>query len=243
MICPFTVLATVPAAPEADTLWQFILKGGFMMVPIGICSLVGLTVIAERFWSLRRPVVSPTPLALALKSFSTAGGDDPDTLGAKCRANDSPLARVISAGLRRWGAERQTVRECIQETGEREIMGLRRNLRALSVIAAVAPLMGLLGTIFGMINAFQTVAMRPDALGKTEQLAGGIYEAMITTAGGLVVAIPAVIFYHWLAARVQRRGLEIDEYATEFMATYGSRGKETREAAVTPSLSAASALR
>ena len=93
-------------------------------------------------------------------------------------------------------------------------------MRALSIIAAITPLLGLLGTIFGMIRAFQTVAMSGEALGKAELLAEGIYEAMVTTAAGLLVAIPAMICYHWLSARIERLASELDRAAVDFVATY-----------------------
>gem|GEM_PF-6921181 len=110
----------------------------------------------------------------------------------------------------------------IQEEGEREVIKLRRFLRSLSVIAAIAPLMGLLGTIFGMIKAFQTVATSGEALGKAEMLATGIYEAMITTAAGLLVAIPALIAYHWISSKIEHHVTEIDRVTCDFVEEYAT---------------------
>jgi biopolymer transport protein ExbB len=217
------------AVAETSTLWDFVLKGGYLMIPIGLCSLIALAVLVERLWTLRRGTVLPPPLVSVLNKFCTNGAGDPQPVRDACRKNESALARVIGAGLARWGAEPATMRQYLQEVGQREVIGLRRYLRVLSVIAGVAPLMGLLGTIVGMIRAFQTVSLHPEALGRTELLAKGIYEAMITTAAGLVVAIPAIIFYHWLSARVHKLGVEIDEHATEFLVTYEEIGKPSRE--------------
>ena len=131
-----------------------------------------------------------------------------------------PVANVCLAGLRRLGGSRELVERHIQEAGRREVIRLRRYLRVLSVIAAVTPLMGLLGTIFGMIRAFQTVATSGEALGKTELLAEGIYEAMITTAAGLLVAIPALIGYHWISARIEQLVAQMDQMTCEFVEDY-----------------------
>ena len=129
--------------------------------------------------------------------------------------------------------------------GRRREMGLRAALGAgrgrllrqllvesavLTVIAGVAPLLGLLGTIFGMINAFQTVAISPDALGKTELLAEGIYQAMITTAAGLIVAIPVVIAHHWLAARIDGLVMEIDRVTVDFVESLNGEATPSRAA-------------
>jgi biopolymer transport protein ExbB len=134
-----------------------------------------------------------------------------------CRRHPSPVSHVIAAGIRRLGEPIDLLEKHIEDAGEREAMKLRRFLRVLSVIAAVSPLLGLLGTIFGMITAFQTVAASAEALGKTELLARGIYEAMITTAAGLIVAIPSLVFYHWISARIDRLVMEIDHLCVEFV--------------------------
>ena len=114
----------------------------------------------------------------------------------------------------------ELVEKDLADTGQWEVLQLRKRLRVLSVCASVSPLMGLTGTIFGMIRAFQTVAMSGESLGKAELLAEGIYEAMVTTAAGLLVAIPAMICYHWLSARIERLASDLDRAAVDFAATY-----------------------
>ncbi len=215
------VLAQTPqgvaSSVEVTSVWDFILKGGLMMIPIGLCSLIALTVVAERFVSLRRRTVIPPGFLAGLRKRMGHGLEDKQAGLAYCRSSPSPVASVFTAGLKRLGGPIEIVERHIQESGQREVLKLRKRLRVLSVVAAVTPLMGLLGTIFGMITAFQTVAMSAEALGKTELLAGGIYEAMITTAAGLVVAIPALIAYHWLSAKVASLVMEIDEMTVDFI--------------------------
>jgi biopolymer transport protein ExbB len=202
---------------EVQNLWDFVLKGGWMMIPIGICSLVALTVIFERGVSLRRGNVIPADFLKGLKSLlKEKPGDKVSALGY-CRKQENPIGRVLAAGIKKIDGDADAVRQHIDDAGQREALKLRKYLRVLSVVASVSPLLGLLGTIFGMIRAFQTVAVSGEALGKTEMLAGGIYEAMITTAAGLTVAIPALICYHWFSAKVDRHVMEIDLTTVEFI--------------------------
>ncbi|MBT8486171.1 MAG: MotA/TolQ/ExbB proton channel family protein [Phycisphaerales bacterium] len=208
--------AAAGSAVQVQSVWDFILKGGWMMLPIGLCSLVAMTVVAERLISLRRGKVIPSAFLPGLKKTATRFGHDPRRLAEYCRRDGSTVAHIFLAGVRRLGAPIEAIERNIQEAGQRQVLQLRKHLRVLSVIAAVSPLLGLLGTIFGMIIAFQTVATSAEALGKTELLATGIYQAMITTAAGLIVAIPALICYHWLSSKVVRLVMDIDEMTLDF---------------------------
>jgi biopolymer transport protein ExbB len=196
------------AAIEVTSVWDFLIKGGIMMIPIGICSLVVVAVVVERLVVLRRSSVVPAGFERGVSKALDEGGRE--SAGTYCRRHDSPISRVIAAGLAHFGRPLQYVERHVSSAGEHEVFGLRRRLRVLSVITAVAPLMGLTGTIFGMIKAFQTVALSGEALGKTEMLAEGIYEAMITTAAGLLVAIPTLILYHWISGKIERLVREMD---------------------------------
>ncbi len=212
--------ATPAPASQLPSVLDFALKGGPVMIPIAIFSLVGLAVLVERLVKLRRRVVLPPGLVDQLRPLLEQRGDTRAAVQV-CQTNPSPLARVLSVGIRRLGEPEEALTRHIQEAGEREIPILRSRLRMLAVIASVAPLLGLLGTILGMITAFKTVAASGDALGRTELLAQGIYEAMITTAAGLVVAIPALIAYHWLSSRVELLVAEIDRVTVEFIEEFG----------------------
>lgn len=208
-------------AVKVHSIWDFVVKGGPVMIPIGICSLVALTVIIERLLTLRRGRIIPPDFQTALTGLLDAAGADRREKALEfCRKHGTPVAAIFSAGIKKLGESVEVVERHIQETGQREIIKLRKYLRTLSVIAAIAPLLGLLGTILGMIKAFETVAASGEALGRTELLAKGIYEAMITTAGGLIVAIPVVIAYHWFSARVERLVAEIDAMVVEFIEEY-----------------------
>ncbi len=203
------------AAPE--TVFGLAIKGGIMMIPIVLCSLVVVAVVLERLSVLRDRRVIPPGFSGGLHEAMRQG---PDRGRSYCETSASPIGRVIAAGIGKLGYGHQFVEKSLASAGEHELALLRKRLRMLTVVAAVAPLLGLTGTIFGMIRAFQTVAVSGDSLGKAELLAGGIYEAMITTAAGLLVAMPTVVFYHYLAARVDRIARLMDRIAVGFVDRY-----------------------
>lgn len=217
------ITATPTPAPLAGaqatvmSLWEMAIKGGPMMIPIGICSIIGLAVLAERVLRLTRRSVIPPSFLPGLEAILVKNPSDRGPAIEYCANEGSIVARVFEAGVRSLDEPTDTIERRIQEAGERAAMRLRVRLRTLAVIASVTPLMGLLGTIFGMIQAFQTVATSGDALGNTELLAGGIYEAMITTAAGLLVAIPALLAHHWVAAKIESLVVEIDRMTVDFV--------------------------
>ncbi len=200
-----------------------------MMIPIGLCSLVALTVIIERLTTLRRQNVIPTKFLPGLRKILGNGDPEPSALDCPenseemleyCRENGSPIANVFAAGIKKLGTSVELIEKRVQEAGQREVLKLRKYLRSLAVIASIAPLMGLLGTIFGMITAFQTVATSAESLGKAELLAKGIYQAMITTAAGLMVAIPVLVAYHWITAKIDRLVTDMDQMTVDFVEEY-----------------------
>ncbi|MCG8405312.1 MAG: MotA/TolQ/ExbB proton channel family protein [Phycisphaerales bacterium] len=212
--------AATEATTQIQSIWDFILKGGPMMIPIGACSLFALAVIVERLVTLRRQNVIPPNFLSDLKAILKGGDDEHSKALEHCEANGSALAGIFVVGIKRLSEPVERLEKQVQEAGERAVFKLRKHLRALSVIAAICPLMGLLGTIFGMIKAFQTVATSGEALGKTELLAEGIYQAMITTAAGLLVAIPVIIAYHWISSRIDHLVSEMDRITVEFVEEY-----------------------
>ena len=203
-----------------QSVWDFVVKGGPMMIPIGLCSLVALAVIIERMVSLRRRNIIPPKFLPGLKKTLGTDGNNRGEALEFCQNNGSPIANVLATGIKRLGEPVELLEKHIQEAGQREVLKLRKYLRLLSVVASIAPLMGLLGTIFGMIIAFQTVATSGEALGKAELLAKGIYQAMITTAAGLMLAIPVLIAYHWICAKIDGLVSEIDWLTVEFVEDY-----------------------
>lgn len=217
------VLAALPPGPEPmfapASVWEFALKGGLMMIPLALCSLIVLAVTAERLITLRRRAIVPPKFYPELKRILESKPVDTAEAIQFAESQSTPVARMLAPAVKRLGKSAALVREKVVEAGEHEVALLRKRSRLLSVIAAVAPLMGLTGTIFGMIKAFQTVASSGEALGKTEMLATGIYEAMITTAAGLLVAIPALIFYNWVMARVDRAAHDLSVIGADFVET------------------------
>jgi biopolymer transport protein ExbB len=209
-----------PPGLEVKSVADFVAKGGPVMIPIILCSLVALAVFAERILALRRSKLIPPQFMPGLKGVLKDPRTDRDAAIAYCAANPSPVAAVLSVGIKRLGEPVDLLERHIAEAGERQVQRLRARLRVLAIIASVAPLLGLLGTITGMIKAFQTVAVSGEALGKTEMLAKGIYEAMITTAAGLIVAIPVLLAHHWISAVIEKRVAEIDRLASDFVEDY-----------------------
>lgn len=205
------------SAVQVQSVWDFVVKGGPMMIPIALASLVALTVIVERLVSLRRAQIIPPDFVPGLRTLIKDHPTDRRRALAYCQKNASPIASILGEGVRRFGEPDERLEKHVEEQGARVVQTLRRNMRILVVIASISPLMGLLGTIFGLINAFQTVAVSGEALGKTEMLAKGIYEAMITTAAGLMVTIPVLIFHHWLSARIDSAVVEMDHITVEFL--------------------------
>jgi biopolymer transport protein ExbB len=221
-----TVLGQVqpPAKPapglEVNSVADFVAKGGPVMIPIILCSLVALAVVAERLLALRRSRLIPPQFMPGLKGILRDVSTDRQAAMAYCEKDSSPVAAVLRVGIKRLGEPVDLLERHIAEAGERQVQRLRARLRLLAIIASIAPLLGLLGTITGMIKAFQTVAVSGEALGKTEMLAKGIYEAMITTAAGLIVAIPVLLAHHWISATIEKRVSEIDRLAADFVEDY-----------------------
>lgn len=214
-----SALAALPPQGSIATIWELTLKGGPVMIPIALCSLAAMTIAVERLVSLRRRRVLPSALVGEVRSALESG---PSAALARCREDGSAAARIFAAGLTRWSRSRSDVEKAMTETGLHEIALLRKHLRSLGALVAISPLLGLLGTIFGMITAFRTVALSAEALGRTELLAGGIYEAMVTTAAGLLVAIPTLLVQHAFAGRVDRWELELDLAARALLDAHGS---------------------
>ena len=197
-------------------LWTIIGGGGVLMIPIGICSFILLIFILERSISLRRGRVIPRPFVRRFLEQLRQGDLDRQKALALCDGSKSPVAEVFAGAVRKWGRPAVEVEQAVIDNGERATNGLRRNLRVINGVATVTPLLGLLGTVVGMIRAFNELAT-PDLLGRPEheRLAVGISEALLTTAAGLTVAIPALICYLFFVSRVDRLIIDIDAMGQE----------------------------
>ena len=216
-----------PAPREEDiSLITLVVHGGVLMIPIGICSVVALAYIIERFIRLRRSQVMPAAFIRAMEKFIASPERDNGRGLELCRAHPSPIARIFEGAFRRAGRSTAEIEKAIEDAGQREVNRLKQNVRILSTVANIAPLLGLLGTVFGMIRAFAKI--RSEAgLGKPELLAGGIYEALVTTAAGLSVAIPALAMYYYFSHKIEKMVREIDELTPQVVEAIaaGSRGE------------------
>jgi biopolymer transport protein ExbB len=193
-------------------LLQVIHDGGPLMIAIGLCSVVLLVFVFERFISLRRGRVIPRPFVKRFLQQIREGQLDPEEAIELCERNRSPVAEVFAAAVRKWGRPSVEVEQAMLDAGERVTNRLRKYLRVLNGVSTISPLLGLLGTVLGMIRAFNAIATA-DAMGNPEMLAGGISQALLTTAAGMSVAIPALIAYLYFAGRVDQLITEIDDLA------------------------------
>lgn len=178
---------------------ELIRSGGWLMLPILVCSVVALAIVVERFWTLRPSRLSPPDTLAQVRTWLQKGQLNAQRLQAL--REGSPLGRILAAGLANARHGREIMKESIQEEAAGVIHELEKYLATLGSIAAVAPMLGLLGTVFGMIHVFAAIMLH--GTGDASQLAGGISQALLTTAAGLVVAIPAIFFHRFFVRRVE----------------------------------------
>ena len=198
------------------------------MIPIAFCSLIFVAVVFERIISLRRGRVIPKPFVTRFMHQIREGEIDRDQALELCDESGSPVADVLAGAVRKWGRPAVEVEQAVIDAGERTTNGLRRYLRVLNGVATVSPLLGLLGTVFGMIVAFNAIATA-DAMGRPELLASGISQALLTTAAGLTVAIPALILYMYFISRVDRLIIDIDALGQELVNMISAEGLQNKD--------------
>jgi biopolymer transport protein ExbB len=203
-----TSLEQAGAIPTRS-LWDMLWAGGPLLVPIVVSSFVLLLVVFERTVSLRRGRVVPRLFVERFLLQISEGAVDREEALALCEENSSHIAVVFGAAVRKWGKPEVEVEQAVLDEGERVANVLRRYLRVINGVATVCPLMGLLGTVWGMMEAFNAIA-DSSAMGRPELLAGGISGALLSTAAGLIVAIPALILYLFFVGRVDSLVMEID---------------------------------
>jgi biopolymer transport protein ExbB len=190
-----------------DFMIDLIVKGGFFMYPIIFCSIVAVAVFFERLWILRRRQIIPEDFVrdvenlLKQREFSGAL--------TRCKNDFSSIGKIFFAGLKNAKKGMWLVKEAIEERGSREAKILEKNIGILSTIANVTPLLGLLGTVSGMIKTFNAISVQ--GIGNPAPLAGGIAEALITTATGLCVAIPTLVCHHFLRDKARGLIFEMEE--------------------------------
>jgi biopolymer transport protein ExbB len=190
-------------------MWAILVKGGPVMVPLVILSVLGVAVTIEKLFSLRNSNVIQREIVGCIESLRTPG-DIPMAIKL-CERYNTPFANIIRVGLEEAGEPIQLVRQTVEDTGRREVKRLERYLVVVETVAAASPLLGLLGTVFGMIQVFSVISIA--GVGQAGLLSGGIAQALITTAFGLCIGIPALIAYNFLNSRVDALVIRIDTYA------------------------------
>jgi biopolymer transport protein ExbB len=199
-------------------MWEIVKAGGPFMVPIIICSIVAAGILFERLWTLQRKRVLPQELIKRVTDLTDKNQVTPKVIEAL--EKNSPLGRVLAAALANRDRGRAIMMERVEDTGRHVVHELERFLNSLGTIASISPLLGLLGTVTGIIRAFNAVML--GGMGDPRMLAGGISEALITTAGGLAVAIPSFIAYRYLRGKVERIVIDMEKIAVKFADSLGA---------------------
>lgn len=190
-------------------MWEIVRAGGPIMWPIILCSIVAAAIILERLWTLQERRVLPVELVQKLWGLVENNQVNDKVIAAL--EQNSPLGKVLAAGLSHRNRPREVMMERLEDAGRHVVHELERFLNTLGTIAAVSPLLGLLGTVTGIIKAFN--AIQAGGMGDPRMLSGGIAEALITTAAGLVVAIPALFAYRYLRGKVERFVIAMEKHA------------------------------
>ncbi len=207
---------------------ELVQAGGWLMYPILLCSAIAMGIIAERLWTLQRRKVIPEKLMNGI--WTLLKNDQLTDKHIQEIETGSPLGKVLAAGLINRHLSRDMVRESIEETGRFVAHELERFINALGTISTIAPLLGLLGTVIGMIKVFTTITAV--GVGDPATLAGGISEALITTAAGLTVAIPTVIFHRYLKRKIDELVMGMEQEAMKLVEVlHGERKISNQEAA------------
>ena len=198
-------------------MWEFISKGGPIMYIIIFCSIMAFAVFLERMLYLRSARIDTSKfmqeISTKVKSNKVMAAID------MCNATGGPIARILKSGIMKYDRVRQDIKEAIEDAGVHEVPLLEKNLGVLATIAHISPLLGLLGTVVGMLKAFQVIEAKATTMVPVNpgDLAGGIWEALITTVAGLAVAIPTYVAYNYLVSRVDNFVLDMEKSATELV--------------------------
>lgn len=222
----FATFAQEVEAPEAAkgmTFWQLVVAGGWTMIFIGLCSVLGLALIIDLFFSLRQSEMLPIDFLGAVKTSIKTG--DMQAASNLCSLKKGFLVSVVQAGIAKSGNDLKIIQDSMTEAGVKEAASLQQKVAYLSSIGTIAPMLGLLGTVLGMIQSFNIIAFQA-GLGKPTLLAGGVAKALITTAFGLIVGIPVMAFYFYFRNRAQTIITDIEITASEIALLLAGKTKE-----------------
>lgn len=204
------------AAPAAESLsfWELCVKGGFIMIPLALLLIVSIYVFIERWLAIRRADKDDNTFMIRIKDYILDG--DPESAQTLCDRTSTPYSRLIAKGISRLGRPMNDVLVTIENTGNIEVANLGKRLPWLATTAAGAPMLGFLGTVWGMVQAFYNLA-KAGTSANIDVLAGGIYQALVTTVAGLVVGIVALFAYNYLVARINGVMNSLESKTMEFM--------------------------
>jgi biopolymer transport protein ExbB len=207
---------------EGEIVLELVKAGGWLMLPIITCSVVAFAIIVERIWALRVKKVLPKNLVAQVWRWEKIHQLNEDHI--KELQASSPLGSILAAGIINRGNSRNIMKESIEDTGRHVVHELERYLNSLGTIAAITPLLGLLGTVIGMIKVFAIITTQ--GVGNPGTLAGGISEALLTTAAGMSVAIPTLMFYRYFRGRVRMLVLKMEQEALRMVEVMHTRSDE-----------------
>ena len=194
-------------------MFELVQDGGWLMIPILLCSVVATGISAERFWTLRAEQVAPSNLLSQVRTLIK--NNEMDSIRLREVKSGSPLGQILAAGITSQHRGRDVMKESIEEVAHHVVHELERYLNTLGTVAAITPLLGLLGTVLGMIKVF--TAIKLEGTGNAAVLAGGISEALITTAAGLTVAIPSLFFHRYFQRKVDELVIYMEQEALKLV--------------------------
>jgi len=192
-----------------EHILEFLSKGGFVMYPLMLCSVVGMAVVIEKILSLRRKNVIVPEIVSILDNIK--GAEDVGLALSICEKHTGPFANIIRVGLESRNLPKEEIKEVLTDFGRQEVHHLERGLVILETVAGIAPLLGLLGTVTGILKVFEVISTL--GMGQASAMAGGISEALITTIVGLSIGIPAVVGYNFFTNKAETLVLEIEKYS------------------------------
>jgi biopolymer transport protein ExbB len=211
-------------------VFELVQAGGWLMIPILLCSVISAAICLERFWTLRSAQIAPKSLLAQVWNWIKSNEMDNKKL-RELRAG-SPLGQILATGIANHRRGREQMKEAIEEVASQVVHEMERYLNTLGTVAAITPLLGLLGTVIGMIKVF--TAIRLEGTGNAAVLAGGISEALITTAAGLTVAIPSLFFYRFFQRKVDELVISMEQEALKLVEVLNTDRHEKTDRAAKP---------
>ena len=194
-------------------IWNFILTGGIVMFPLIVCSVIAITLIIEKFFTLKNKKIIRPDIVEMLSHISTM--EDVHLAQSFCEKKHGPFSNLVNTCLQSLHLSPKEIKEVVSDQGRQEIRSLERGLTALETIATITPVLGLLGTVLGMIRVFKVISV--NGVGDPSTLSGGISEALISTAAGLTVALPTLVFYHFFANKAENLVLDIEKHINQLL--------------------------